>query len=114
MEKSFKQWVYHATKAPKVINSADYELLEAQGWADSPAKFIKLADFNVNPDIPAEVQQLGETVDGVKDAVNAALNINTMSKLELETYAKKYFGVDLDRRKSMKVLKLQVKKLAGV
>ncbi len=114
MSKVFKRWVYHKTKAPKIINSDEFESLEAQGWADSPAKFIQLKDFNVDPNNNSEVQQFGETIEGVKDAVNGALNIGVMDKKQLEAYAKKSFGVDIDRRKNIKILRKEVKKLAGV
>ena len=114
MVKIFKQWVYHKTKAPKIINSAEFESLEVQGWADSPAKFIQLKDFNVDPNNNAEVQQFGETIEGVKDVVNGALNIDIMSKKELEVFANKSFGVDIDRRKGIKVLRKQVKEMVGV
>lgn len=114
MAKVFKRWVYHKTKQPKIINSDEFESFEAQGWADSPAKFIQLKDFNVDPNNASEVQQFGETIDGVKDAVNGALNIDSMNKNQLEKYAKKSFGVDIDRRKGIKTLRKQVKELAGV
>ncbi len=113
MSKVFKRWIYHETKEPKVINSDDFESFEAQGWADSPAKFIKLTDFNVDPNNNSEIHQLGETIEGVKDVVNGALNIDIMSKKELYDYAQKSFGVEIDKRKSAKILKAQVKELAG-
>ena len=113
MSKVFKQWVYHETKQPKIINSDELDSYISDGWATSPANFIKLADFNVDPDNNAEVHQLGETIEGVKDAVNGALNIPTMNKKELEDYAKKFFGVDIDRRKGIKYLRKQVTAMAG-
>lgn len=114
MKKTYKRWVYHATKQPKIIDSDQFEEMEALGWADSPAKFIKVTDFNVDPDNQAEVQQLGETIEGVAGAVNGALNIDIMGKNELEAYAQEFFGVDLDRRKGIKTLRKQVKEMAGV
>jgi hypothetical protein len=114
MEKTFKRWVYHATKSPKIINSDQFEEFEALGWADSPAKFIKLADFDVDPENSGQVQQFGETIDGIKDAVNGALNIDSMNKSELEKYAIDFYGVDIDRRKGIKQLRKQVKEMAGV
>ena len=113
MSNVFKQWVYHETKQPKIINSDEVEKFNAEGWADSPARFIKLKDFNVDPDNDSEVHQLGETIEGVKDALNGALNIQSMSKKELEDYAKKFFAVDIDRRKGIKYLRKQVTEMAG-
>jgi hypothetical protein len=114
MKKSFKQWVYHATKSPKVINSDQFEEFEASGWADSPAKFAKIVDFGVDESNAEHVQALGEAIEGVKDAANGALNIDVMDKKQLEDYANKNFNVDIDRRKGIKQLRKQVKELAGV
>ena len=113
MKKSFKRWVYHATKAPKVINSEEFEMMEAQGWADSPAKFAKIADFGVDENSPEAVQALGEAIEGVKDAANGALNIGNMGKKELEEYARVNFNVELDRRQGIKQLRKQVNDLVG-
>ena len=111
---AFKQWVYHATEKPKVIDSNEFEDAEADGWADSPAKFIQLADFNVDPNDANIVQQFGEAVEGVKEAANGALNISTMNKNKLEAYARKHFNVELDKRLSIKALRKTVSELVGV
>ena len=113
MPKSFKKWVYHATKSPKVINSEDFETIEAQGWADSPAKFAKIKDFGVDENDPAAVQVLGEALEGVGERLNGELNIHVMKKIELEEYARKHFNVELDCRRSLKVLRAEVKELLG-
>ncbi len=113
MSKSFKRWIYHATKSPKIINSEQFEEFEALGWADSPAKFAQIADFGVDADNAEQVQILGEAIEGVKDAANGALNIDVMSKKQLEDYARKNFNVDIDRRKGIKQLRKQVKEMVG-
>jgi len=114
MSKSFKTWIYHATKQPKIIDSDQFEEMEALGWSDTPAKFIKTTDFGVDPKDSEKVQQLGEAIEGVKDAANGALNIDSMDKDQLEDYANVNYGVDLDRRKGIKKLRNQVKELVGV
>ena len=111
---SYKTWIYHATKAPKIIDSDQFEEMEALGWADTPAKFIKTTDFGVEPNEPEKVQALGEAIEGVKDAANGALNIDSMDKNQLEDYAKANFDVDLDRRNGIKKLRKQVKELVGI
>ena len=111
---SYKTWIYHATKAPKIIDSDQFEEMEALGWADTPAKFIKTTDFGVDPNEQEKVQALGEAIEGVKDAANGALNIDSMDKNQLEDYAKANFDVDLDKRKGMKKLRKQVKELVGI
>ncbi len=112
--KDFKRWVYHATKEPKIILDSEFEACEAQGWADSPAKFIKTTDFGVDPDNSIMVQQLGEAIEGVKDAANGAINLDKMNKKQLEEYALKHFEVDLDRRKTLKQLRLEVSEMVGI
>lgn len=113
MKGIFKMWVYHATKAPKIINYDEFESAQAQGWADSPAKFIKISDFGVDPKNKSEVHQLGETIEGVKNAANGALNIDSMNKKQLEAYALEFFSIDIDRRKGIKTLRAEVKAMAG-
>lgn len=113
MSKSFKKWIYHATKAPKVINSEYFETMEASGWASSPAKFAKIKDFCVDENDPAAVQVLGEAIEGVNGRLNGELNIDIMKKKELEEYARKHFNVELDCRRSLKVLRTEVKELLG-
>ena len=113
MEKIHKRWIYHATKEAKVIYANEFEQFQALGWAASPAAFIKLTDFNVDPDDQAQVQQFGESVEGVKNAINGALNIDKMSKTELVKYSKEFFDIDIDRKQSIKQLRSQVKKIAG-
>ncbi len=114
MKKIFKRWVYHATKKPKIINSDQFEEFEALGWADSPAKFIKVADFGVDANNQAHVQMLGESIEGVKDAANGALNIDSMGKNDLEAYAKTNFNIDLDKRKRIGRLRKEVKEMVGL
>ena len=113
MTKVFKQWVYHKTKEPKVINSNEFETMKALGWSDTPADFIVISDFGVDGNNPSQVQVLGEAIQGVRDAANGALNIDSMKKKELEDYALDHFSIELDRRRSIKKLREEVKKLMG-
>lgn len=113
MAKTFKQWIYHKTKKPKVINSDELESMRALGWSDTPADFALISDFGIDGDDPSQVQVLGEAIQGVKDAANGALNVDTMKKKELEDYALEHFGVELDRRRSIKKLREEVKVLIG-
>jgi hypothetical protein len=119
MTKDYKTWVYHATKAPKIINNSEYEQVSAHGWADSPARFLKLETIGIsqekitNGDVEeaAKAQQALDAVEGVKDYMNGSLNFDKMNKQELEDFAKHHFGVDLDRRlKPNKMIK-QIKDL---
>jgi len=113
MPKNFKRWIYHAELEPKVINSSEFDKHISEGWADTPAKFAKISDFGIDENNAASVQVLGEAMAGVSDRLNGELNIDNMKPKELEDYALKHFGVDLDRRRSVKVLRKEVKKLIG-
>jgi len=107
----FRTWIYHETEEPKIIDSDDFEQYEKNGWADTPAKFIKLDDFGVDPDDHISVQQLGDAVEGVAKSLNGALNIWKMDKDELEEYAREHYGTELDKRQKLKTLRKQVQVL---
>ena len=107
-------WIYHKTSDPKVINFSDYESHKAEGWADSPAQFVKVSDFGADASNKEQVQALGETIQGVRDRLNAELNFDIMSKKELARYAKTHFNFSLVFRKSLKLLRQDVRELAGV
>ena len=111
MEKDFRRWIYHATEEPKIINNSEFEEYEKEGWADTPAKFVKMDEVGIDADDPAMVQQFGEAVEGVKNSLNGALNLEAMNKDELEAYAMEHYGVELDKRKNNKKLLKQVKEL---
>ena len=106
MSKDFKRWIYSETKEPRVINDSEFEKFEALGWADSPAKFLNLEQVGISQDKIddgdteeySKAQEILDVVEGVKDSLNGALNLDSMNKQELEDYAKEHFGVDLDRR----------------
>ena len=113
MAKSFKRWIYHKTKAPKIIDSEHFEDHKVLGWSDTPADFITISDFGIDGNDASQVQVLGEAIQGVKDAANGALNIDVMKKKELIDYAFDHFNVDLDSRRSVKKLREEVKVLVG-
>lgn len=107
-----KRWIYHETEEPKIIENEEYEAYHAEGWEDTPAKFIHLKnDFDVDSDDEMKVQQVGEAIEGVVNSLNGALNLDDMDKDDLENYAQEHFGVDIDKRKSLKKLKKEVKAL---
>jgi len=113
MAKTYKTLVYHKTKEPKIISSDEFETYKALGWSDTPADFITISDFGIDGNDPSQVQVLGEAIQGVRDAANGALNISSMNKKELEDYAMTHFNVELDRRRSIKKLRAEVKELLG-
>lgn len=113
MSKSFKQWVYHATKKPKIIDSEQFEDLSSMGWKDSPAEFCKTTDFGVDPEDANKVQALGESIDGVASRLNGELNISIMNKDQLEEFALEHLNIDLDKRHNVRALRKQVKRLLG-
>jgi hypothetical protein len=112
--KDNRRWIYHATKKPQIILDSEFETFEALNWADTPAKFAKIADFGVDENNEQMVNALGEAMEGVKNAANGALNIQTMTAKKLEKYALEHFAIDLDRRKAIKVLRQEVSAMVGV
>ncbi len=108
MKPRYKTYIYHATEEPKVVFEDEAQVYYDAGWADTPAKFIKL------PDDPIEVQQLGEAIEGVKDSVNGALNLENMSKRELIAYGKKHFGAQLNKKDYKSTLIKTLKGLIGL
>tara|TARA_R110000796_G_scaffold174851_2_gene291844 strand:+ start:974 stop:1312 length:339 start_codon:yes stop_codon:yes gene_type:complete len=108
----YKQWVYHETKKPKIIDSDNFEAMKTEGWADSPAQFIQLEALGVDKNDTIKAQQALDMVTGITESLNKALNVNKLSKQELEVYAKEHFEVDIDRRKTIKELRKEVKALA--
>jgi len=109
----FKRWIYHETKQPRIINNSEYEQYEPLGWADSPAQFIKIESLGIDKEDSEKAQQALDAVAGVVESLNGALNLGSMSKNELEDYAKEHFGVDIDRRKNIKALRAEVSRLSN-
>lgn len=114
MSKNFRRWIYHAKNDPKIIDSCDFEKHEKAGWADTPAKFAKIVDFGVDENDPAAVQVLGEAIAGVNERINGELNLELMSKDELEKHARKHFKVELDKRRTKAVMVAEIKDLKEV
>ena len=106
MSKDFKRWIYSETKEPRIIDDSEFDKFEALGWADSPARFLKLETIGISQakiddgdtEEYSKAQEILDVVEGVTDSLNGALNLDSMNKQELEDYAKEHFGVDLDRR----------------
>ena len=94
----YRRWVYHKTEEPRIIDSEDYEQYELNGWADTPAKFVKVTDFGVDPDNQVMVQALGETIQGIDDRLNGELNLDEMAEPELKEYAMKHLDLGFHHR----------------
>lgn len=111
MENDRKRWIYHTTEEPKVINDSEFEEYKKEGWADTPAAFVNIEEAGIDVDDPEQVQQFGEAIEGVKDSLNGALNVDKMDKDQLEAYARDHYGQELDKRKSKKKLLQRVKEM---
>lgn len=110
MFKRIKTWIYHETEAPKIVFEDEAVEYYANGWADTPAKFFKMS----NPGNMLEVQQVGEMIEGVKNQLNGALNLENMTKSEMVAYGKKHFNAQLSKRVSRNVLITELKGLIGL
>lgn len=113
MKKS-RTWIYHKTEEPKIVYQHQAQDYFDKGWADSPARFVKLKDVGIDETDPIQVQQFGESMEGVKNAVNDALNLDDMTKRELVNYAKEHFDTDLDKRDYKSTLIKTVRGLIGL
>lgn len=103
-----RTWIYHETEEPKIVNTDEAQAFYDDGWKDSPRYFVKTTDFNVEPDDAIKVQQLGETIEGVKDALNGALNLGEMTAKELLEYADVNYGKKLKgKTKALRVAEIE-------
>ena len=103
-----RTWIYHTTEEPKIIDADDKESFYEDGWCDSPAEFINLKDMGVDPDDVIAVQQLGDTVQGIVDSLNGALNLDEMNMMDIVKYASDHFGMELDIKKDISELRAEV------
>lgn len=103
-----KCWIYHETEEPKIVDADKAQEYYDDGWKDSPRLFVKTTDFDVEPDDHIKVQQLGEAIEGVKDALNGALNLGDMTAKELLEYAEVNFGKKLKgKTKALRVAEIE-------
>jgi hypothetical protein len=114
-----KTWIYHETEEPKIIDQSNYEEAKKDGWLDSPAPFIKYEDVGIDStkikskdeQELLKASQVFQTVEGLIDYANGELNLDDMSKQELEDYARKHFETELDKRRSKKRLVAELREL---
>jgi len=108
---AFRMWIYHQSEQPQIIESDCFDGMKLEGWSDTPATFLNLDELGIDKDDPVKVQQFGESVEGVKEALNAELNINIMSKADLIAYAKDHLHVEFEDSISLKLLRKKVKEI---
>jgi hypothetical protein len=105
---SYQRWIYHAKKEPQIISSDDFAKYAKRGWCDSPAQFIKLESVGIDKakidagdeKETAKAQQVFDAVEGVKESLNGALNLDSMDKSGLEGYAQEHLSLEIDSTKS--------------
>lgn len=106
-----KCWIYHEKNEPVIVDAEEAQSYYDHGWADTPAKFVKTTDFGIDPKDEVAVQALGETIEGVKDQLNGALNLDEMNKQELMDYAEKHYSVKLEESRRIDHMRGDIKKL---
>ena len=112
-----RRWIYHETEDPKIVEEEAAQALYKDGWADSPARFIKLESVGVDKnkvdagdeEEAAKAQSVLDSVQGITESLNGALNLEGMDKNELEEYAREHFSLELDKRKSLANLVKQIR-----
>ena len=102
-----KLWAYHETKEPIILEDEEFESYKNNGWYDSPIHFIKISDHGIDVDDPTAVQNFGEAIEGVKNSMNSALNIDDMDKDDLIDYALEHHGCELDSSRRLNTLRNQ-------
>jgi hypothetical protein len=95
----------------EMIYLEDVEDYLKVGWLESPATLIDLKKHGVDPEDPAQVQNLGEAITDQTQAFNGALNLDIMTSKELRAYAKKHFSKKFKGNPSKPTLLAEVKKL---
>lgn len=118
MTNTFKMWIYHATKEPKIIDSEALETMQAQGWADSPAEFMDLTVVGLDlakiaagdKEEIAKAQQAKDAIEGVKESLNGQLNLSQMSKSDAIEYAHDHLGLEIDKKKTKNTIIKEIKK----
>ncbi len=114
-----KTWIYHETEQPKIIDQKEYNSYKEDGWLDSPAPFLSYEDIGLDSDKIkdkdedelAKASLSFDAVEGLVDLSNGQLNLEEMSKNELETYARKHLDTELDKRRSKKRLIAEIREL---
>jgi hypothetical protein len=113
MSKPFRTYIYHATEEPKVVLSDEAEEYYEKGWADTPAKFKTAVEITgADLDDKEQVEQAEKAVEGVKDSINGALNLDLMNVKQLKSYAQKHYGKKFKGNVSKKTALTEIKKLA--
>ncbi len=105
-------WAYHKENEPIIIDEEEFESYESKGWADSPLYFITISDHGIDADDPTAVQNFAEAITGVRDSMNAALNIDEMDKDDFIEYASTHHGCELEYHRREATLRSQVYALA--
>ena len=119
MKDDFKRWIYHETESPKIIKNSEYDKHKEDGWLDSPAPFLKYEDIGLDSEKIKEndehefmkATQAFAAVEGINDRLNGELNLEEMSKDELEEYARKHLETELDKRRSKKRLVAEIREM---
>ena len=99
-----RTWIYHESKHPRVINAEDLDCYE-DGWAIDP--IVKTTDFGIEPDDSAGVQALGQTLKGVTEALNGALNLREMKPGQLKEFAQKHYGKSIKGKKPILIAQIE-------
>lgn len=112
-----KCWIYHETEAPKIVDMTDAQSFYDNEWADSPARFLKLESVGIDKaktdagdeQETRKAQSVLDSVQGITESLNGALNLDDMDKSELEDYAREHHSIELDKRRSKSNLVKQIR-----
>lgn len=105
-----KLWVYHPEKQPKIVERKEFKALESEGWADTPAPFLKYEQIGLDrqkiddgdTDERLKADQILQTVADLAKYLNGAINLDHMKKDELMDFAALHFDVDMKKSRTKK------------
>lgn len=110
-------WIYHKTEKPKVIEVSDLKKFEEFEWSDDPSKFVDLvAQFGIDleaDDAGVLIQQVGESIQGIRGYLNGLLNLAIMPGKELRAFGKEHFDLKMTG-KTLKAMRLKIQEAITV
>ena len=98
-----RQYLYKEGCEPIIVDGRAKKSKLNEGWYESPVSFIKTTDFNCDPDDKIKVQQLCESIEGIKDCLNGMLNLSKMKLSELRDFAYRHYDesmIDIRTKKN--------------
>lgn len=109
-----RQYLYKDGQDPIIVDGRTKQSKIKEGWSESPIEFIKTTDFDCDPNDKLKVQQLCESIEGVKDCLNGLLNLSKMKLSELRDFSYKHYDESLIDIRTKKNAIMRINELSKV